>query len=215
MKTYLNALIVAVCATVCTLALAGQARQLKWDDLIPANVIANDPMAKLTKQQQELVNWAIYMLENLPSRGPETEEHYKKLDAALPSLKKAGIDLKTVMEKRKELHTSIVQALNGQLIRIPGYVLPLEMSGTKVTEFLLVPYVGACIHVPPPPPNQIIYVKVAQNNGYRSDKLYDPVFVTGVISANAQVRDLHLVDGSAGINIGYSMEASNIEPYRE
>jgi len=215
MKTYIHTLTVAFCATACALALAGQTRQLKWDDLIPANVIANDPMAKLTKQQQELVNWTIYMLENLPSRGPETEEYYKELDAALPSLKKAGIDLKTVMEKRKELRTSIVQALNGQLIRIPGYVLPLEMSGTKVTEFLLVPYVGACIHVPPPPPNQIIYVKVAQSNGYRSDKLYDPVFVTGLISANSQVKDLHLVDGSAGINIGYSMEASNIEPYKE
>ena len=53
-------------------------------------------------------------------------------------------------------------ALDGKTIRIPGYVLPLEFSGSKVTEFLLVPWVGACIHTPPPEPNQIVYVKARQ-----------------------------------------------------
>jgi len=48
--------------------------------------------------------------------------------------------------------------LNGSEVKIPGFVIPLEGDANTVTEFLLVPYFGACIHVPPPPPNQIIYV---------------------------------------------------------
>ena len=52
--------------------------------------------------------------------------------------------------------------LNGSTVKIPGFVIPLEGDENTVTEFLLVPYFGACIHVPPPPPNQIIYVKFPQ-----------------------------------------------------
>ena len=119
------------------------------------------------------------------------------------------------MAKRKKLQTAIVEELNGQQVRIPGYFLPLEVSTTNVTEFLLVPYIGACIHVPPPPPNQIIYVKLGQNKGYKSKNLYEPVWVTGIIAAKSMVRDLYLVDGSAGVDIGYSMQANRIEPYKE
>jgi hypothetical protein len=66
------------------------------------------------------------------------------------------------MSKRKEIQTAIVEDLNGRIVRMPGYLLPLDVIGAKVTEFLLVPYIGACIHVPPPPPNQIVYVKVVK-----------------------------------------------------
>jgi hypothetical protein len=52
------------------------------------------------------------------------------------------------------------QGLDGQNIRLPGYIVPLEVSEEgRTTEFLLVPYFGACIHVPPPPSNQIVHVK--------------------------------------------------------
>jgi hypothetical protein len=59
--------------------------------------------------------------------------------------------------------------------------LPLEFAEGKVTEFLLVPFVGACIHTPPPPPNQIIHVKV--ESGFRSKGMFEPVWVDGVIKA--------------------------------
>ena len=53
---------------------------------------------------------------------------------------------------------SVVASLNGRRVRLSGYVVPLKHKGRRVSEFLLVPYVGACIHVPPPPQNQIVYV---------------------------------------------------------
>ena len=69
--------------------------------------------------------------------------------------------------------------LNGSTVKIPGFVIPLEGDENTVTEFLLVPYFGACIHVPPPPPNQIIYVKFPQ--GAPIQQLWDVVYVIGTL----------------------------------
>jgi hypothetical protein len=104
--------------------------------------------------------------------------------------------------------------LNGKTVRLAGYLLPLEMSGISVKEFLLVPYFGACIHVPPPPPNQIVHVAM-QGEGYYSERLFDPVSVTGVLSSKAMTKDLFLTDGSGDINIGYTIEAHKVESYKE
>jgi hypothetical protein len=215
MKKYMQASIIVACTLLCLAVPAEPVRQLSWEDLVPAKLLADDPLAKLSPEQQDLVAWVVATLDNVPKRSPRTEERYKEIDAAMSTLKKAGIDLKEILAKREEIRTAIVDALNGQRVRIPGYLLPLELSGTQVIEFLLVPYVGACIHVPPPPPNQIVYVKTAPDNGYERKKIFDPVWVTGVISVKSMTKDLFLVDGSAGINIGYSMQAERVEPYKE
>ena len=214
MKKFLQFLIIMLVAISCLPVMAEQIRQLTWDDLIPSHLLTKDPLANLTQKQQDMAYWVINMLENLPKRGPETEEYYKEVDEAMPMLKKAGIDIVEVMTRRKELRTAVVKNLNGQDVRIPGYLLPLEASGGKVTEFLLVPYVGACIHSPPPPPNQIVHVKVIEKGGYNNKGLFDPVWVTGELSVKSMSKELYLVDGSAGVDIGYSMQAIRTEPYK-
>ncbi|MGD9309079.1 MAG: DUF3299 domain-containing protein [Desulfosarcina sp.] len=213
MKKVIQALSIFACTSFFLSVSAESVRQITWDDLIPANLIAEDPIGHLTEDQQDMVYWVINMLESLPERSQETEAFYKEIDEAMPTLKKYDIDIAAVMNKRKEIRTAVVEKLNGKNVRIPGYLLPLEISQEKVTEFLLVPYVGACIHVPPPPPNQIVHVKTAAKKGYKMKQLYDPVWVTGAISAQSMVKDLYLVDGSAGIDIGYTMQANQIEPY--
>jgi len=214
MKKNLQTLIVWIGAMACLPVLAGQARQLSWEDLIPARLVAEDPLADLTREQKELVYWVINTMDTLPGRSPETEEYFKEVDEAMPSLEKAGIDIVEILAKRKELRTAVNEKLSGEHVRIPGYLLPLELSGSKVTEFLLVPYVGACIHVPPPPPNQIVHVKVVQKEGYKNGGLFEPVWVTGKIDAKTMAKELYLVDGSADVDIGYVMKANHVEPYR-
>jgi hypothetical protein len=97
----------------------------------------------------------------------------------------------------------IVDSLNGAAIRIPGYVVPLETVRGALKEFLLVPYFGACIHVPPPPSNQVILV--------RPDKLVagfrtmDTVWVKGTLHAIRQ-------ESFAGTS-GYTVDAVAVEPY--
>ena len=73
-----------------------------------------------------------------------------------------------------------VQQLAGKRVSIPGFMVPLEDDLDHVTEFLLVPYAGACIHVPPPPPNQIVCVKMNKSTQVRVT-FTDPILVTGTL----------------------------------
>lgn len=95
-------------------------------------------------------------------------------------------------------------ALDGQRIRLPGYVVPLDMGADSIDEFLLVSYLGACIHVPPPPPNQIVYVKSPKP--VKSDGLFMAVWITGKLATERKDSELGLA--------GYSMVADSVEPYK-
>jgi len=212
-KNVIPTIVIIACISVFISATAEPVRQISWDDLIPAHLRSDGLLADLDQDQRDMVYWVINMLESLPERGPETEAFYQEIDETMPTLKEAGIDIAAVMAKRKEIQTAVVEALDGKDVRMPGYLLPLEVNQNKVTEFLLVPYVGACIHVPPPPPNQIVHVKVLEKGGYRNNALFDPVWVTGKMHIKSMNKELFLVDGSAGIEIGYTMQASQIDPY--
>jgi uncharacterized protein len=95
----------------------------------------------------------------------------------------------------------VVAELNGKRVKLGGYVVPLDFEATKVTEFLLVPFVGACIHVPPPPANQIIYVKAP--GGVTIKGQFDPVYVTGILSTDGQFTGL--------ADTGYSLAADAVD----
>ena len=106
-------------------------------------------------------------------------------------------------DKQVSLDAPVVESLDGKKVRIPGYVVQLEGNADNVTEFLLVPYFGACIHVPPPPPNQIIHVEYAEGVPY--ENTYDAVWIEGTIKVERKEGDLAVV--------GYQMEADSVEVY--
>ncbi|WP_339720803.1 DUF3299 domain-containing protein [uncultured Paraglaciecola sp.] len=97
----------------------------------------------------------------------------------------------------------IVESLNGKLVKIPGFVVPLEGDNINTSEFLLVPYFGACIHVPPPPANQIVYVKFSE--AVPIDNLNDAVWVTGILNTQGWEGDI--------ATVGYSLVGINVSPY--
>lgn len=94
---------------------------------------------------------------------------------------------------------SVRQELNGSTVKVPGFVIPLEGDENMVTEFLLVPYFGACIHVPPPPPNQIIYVKFPK--GAPVQELWDVIYVIGTLKTETISHELaetgYVIEGTA------------------
>ncbi len=92
---------------------------------------------------------------------------------------------------------------NGRMVRLPGFIVPIDFEGAAVTAFILVPYVGACIHVPPPPANQLVFVTT--EDPYDSKGLYSPVKVTGMFGVSA--ISTHLAQ------IGYALSAEKIEPF--
>jgi uncharacterized protein len=96
----------------------------------------------------------------------------------------------------------VVRRYSGRRVAIDGYVVPLDFDGTRVATFLLVPYVGACIHVPPPPPNQIIYVTSTEGADAPAD-LFAPVRVTGVLAAEGTATEL--------AEVGYRLAADEVE----
>jgi hypothetical protein len=95
--------------------------------------------------------------------------------------------------------------LKGRRIKIPGFVAPLDWDAAdRLKEFLLVPYFGACIHVPPPPANQIIYI--AMNKELAGIRSMDTVWVYGVL-------DVEKHDSGAMGAAGYSMRPDKVELY--
>lgn len=97
----------------------------------------------------------------------------------------------------------LVAALHGQFIALPGYSVPLDGDLSGVTSFLLAPYVGACIHVPPPPANQIVLV--SSKTPYNFDGLFDAIVVIG---------EMRVAPTSSRLaEVGYQIRAAFIQPF--
>lgn len=92
---------------------------------------------------------------------------------------------------------------NGKVVRIPGFIVPVDYKGTGITAFILVPYVGACVHVPPPPANQLVFVTTSEP--YESKGLFEPVNVTGMFGTASTSTQL--------AEVGYALSADRIEPF--
>ncbi len=100
---------------------------------------------------------------------------------------------------------SVNKSLDGSNVKLPGFIVPLEVSKNGlVTEFFLVPYVGACIHVPPPPPNQIIYVR--SEKGLALESIWEAYWITGKMSVTNRSTRL----GAAA----YQLAAEKVEIYK-
>ncbi|RUO57794.1 DUF3299 domain-containing protein [Pseudidiomarina insulisalsae] len=121
-----------------------------------------------------------------------------------PVRSQAYYDMNPEAMGQPELNAPVVEALDGTKIRIPGFVVQLQAEDSKVTEFLLVPYEGACIHVPPPPPNQVILVRFPE--GYPIRQAFNPIWVEGTIAVERAEGDLAVV--------AYQMDAVNVVPYQ-
>lgn len=97
-----------------------------------------------------------------------------------------------------------LRKLHGVTVRIPGFMVPLEDTETRVTEFLLVPYFGACIHTPPPPPNQMAHVLMQRNQNVDVN-LWDPIWIIGKLS-------IENIESPYGV-VGYQVTGERILPY--
>lgn len=100
----------------------------------------------------------------------------------------------------------VMPEYNNKKIRIPGFVVPVEVDPSqKAISFFIVPYFGACLHMPPPPPNQIIYVDYEQ--GITVDNLYDPFWFEGQLTIKKIEADI--------ASSAYQMTVNKILPYEE
>lgn len=198
---------------------ASAVETLDWEGLVPPLNHLQDPFAPLNEKQQRSTFdlWMVRKRKAAGRSGAGLDKLEKKSIAALAA---DGIDAEVLLQDIAEYTGNIeanksrlVEELDGRDIKMPGYVLPTEFSGNKVVEFILVPYVGACVHTPPPPVNQLVHVKLEQ--GFENEGLFMPVWVTGRIHTGLSTQEVAFSDGEASIQSGYSISATDVMPYEE
>lgn len=135
----------------------------------------------------------------------QPEELLGEISGAAANLDDADPRATRLMDKLREVWSNapVREDLDDKDVRLPGFVVPLLSEANIVRDFLLVPYFGACIHVPPPPANQIVHVH--SERGYPLEQLFDAVWVTGRLKTERVNSDM----GDAG----YTLQAVLVEPY--
>lgn len=186
-----------------------------------AQNVSNDPNKDLSKTTQhalqkpteyQLIEWTALMpkadleaLSNPPKYLQDVEDGSPE-DAVNSQLKGGQSQPSDDPYQQALVSTEIVEDMNNKAVKIPGFVVPLTFnSKRKITEFFLVPYFGACIHLPPPPPNQIIYIKAP--SPITLEALYDPFWVSGTITTQLKANEM--------ATAAYSMSLDHIESYEE
>ena len=156
---------------------------IEWPDLMPPEVLA--------------------ILLNPPEYIAEIEDG--SAEDQISSQMKSAVNQSEEDAYQQELvSTDVNENLDGAMIRIPGFVVPLEFDEEQtISQFFLVPYFGACLHMPPPPPNQIILVNAPK--GIQMSALYDPFWIEGQLSTSFQENDM--------ATSAYAMRLQRIEPY--
>ncbi len=131
---------------------------------------------------------------------PETSDQFQ-----MPEIASGVVEHGQIPTPQKQSSIAdVTTKYDGKTVRLPGFVVPLDFTGVGVTALLLVPYVGACIHVPPPPPNQLVFVTTDQP--YEFEGLFEAIWVTGVLNSGVSSTEL--------AEVGYSITNGEVEPYR-
>jgi hypothetical protein len=205
--------------TVFTSIFAQEVQVIQWFNLISDEVKFDDPFEKLTEGQIYDLSY-IAKMRMLQERKPGSvgAESLKTIKEKEKKLTAEGVDIEgllaqraAITELREKRAEAVVDTLDELYVRMIGYLLPLDFDGKNGVEFLLVPWVGACIHTPPPPQNQIVFIKF--DKGFETSSLFAPVWVEGTLRTKSLTKELFLVDGISEINVGYAMSAQKIWGY--
>lgn len=200
-------------------AALAEVREIGWANLIPEIAPLPHPLAEVALSvREDLARVARVEIDIAQGFLAEDSAAMDDVRALIEARLSDGVDLRALehavraYEAELDRRQGMMNAsLDGAFIRMPGYALPLEYSGTGATELFLVPFVGACIHVPPPPPNQIVSISLEEPLTLAG--MFEPVWVTGRMQIEESTQSLSLVDGAADIPYGYRLTEVRIEPY--
>ncbi|WNC67667.1 DUF3299 domain-containing protein [Thalassotalea nanhaiensis] len=195
-------------------------KKIDWSTLnehVQTKEIEN-PFENLEIEQIRMLQ-QVAIVDDIIASGQEIDDASKKLaDDSRKTLTEQGIDIDSMFKIREEIITqreiefqSTNPALDNQNIEMSGFLLPLEFEGKKIKEFLLVPYVGACIHEPPPAPNQIVYAKLQTPVEPPSLGMFTAIKVNGLMKSELVSPELNLVDGAKQIPTSYTLTVENVE----
>lgn len=204
-----------------SVSLAAEPPRIDWNDLIPAFEPLPNPLDNVDMSVRFDIAYAGQVRADIAKGAIDPHgAEARNANTIAKSIEAQGYDIEPLIEDylafSQEIgrrSSGLVDDLLGKRITLPGYALPLEMSPEGVQEFLLVPYVGACIHVPPPPPNQMVYV--TSEEAVQFEGLFQAVQVTGLLTSEQSNRSLSFVDGSDDVTTGYTLTDVIVHPHSE
>jgi len=200
-------------------AFAVEPMAIGWQDLEGKVAPFHNPFDVLTDDQ--LYNLSVYgRISEMKQYVPDqvSDEMLKEAENAKAKLIAENIDIEyffkqrlLLIEKRKAAALITNGLLANREITMSGFMLALNFDNGLVTEFLLLPVMGACSHKPVPPANQIVFVKAKK--AIEAGSPYMPVQVTGTMHITPQDKNLYLVDGHKHITMSYTLENTLVEPF--
>ena len=151
---------------------------------------------------------AVGLIPNLAQAGEFIDLDWKDLipvgQTTAPTVLQGLLEHDETLPSSQQPRSSGVRSeWNGEIVRLPGFIVPIDYSGDGVTAFILVPFVGACVHVPPPPANQLVFVTTQEP--YQSSGMFEPVNVIGMFGVSSLSTQL--------ADIAYALSADRIEPF--
>ncbi len=155
----------------------GEIAEVTWEDLIPDDFVQpENPFVTMTQEEIDKI------MDGSDESNAELDRLQKEFNYA-----------------------PVVDDLDGKRVKIPAYVTPLEYNADAgMKEFLLVPYLGACIHTPPPPANQVVHAESSEAIKIRA--MYEPIWAIGTIRTETVTSDL--------AESGYRLDVEEVLPYR-
>jgi uncharacterized protein len=192
-------------------------RQIDWQDLVVSLPAAENPFASLSPEQMYMIT-DIGGFRARRARGETLLPQEVEIErTSIEKLQSAGIPIDSLLAqqdtvRRKLEHMDGVAnaSLDGKLVRMAGYPVPVKFVANQVTEFFLVPYVRS----DPPPPNQVVYVKSVKP--FEIKGISEQILVTGRMSASPSTKQTYVFNnGKDEIEGSYAIDATQVEPYKK
>ena len=181
-------------ATLCVLAVGGLAVIA-----MPDESGAKEVKATADANEMRRIEWK----DLTPPLSPGAQQAAAELNMRIDQM--SDIEIATAMDKIDAEGNSLMTELDDSTVELEGYLVPIDFNVETVTDFVMVPYFGACIHVPAPPPNQTVFVKFRDGIPMSEfeQNYYYPFKVRGKIKVARTKTEL--------AEVGYQVTASDIE----
>ncbi|MEA5466913.1 HoxN/HupN/NixA family nickel/cobalt transporter [Leptothoe sp. PORK10 BA2] len=214
---YILGFLLGVCLVLASAGPLAAQQVITWEDLQPQTTTLQNPYGHLSTEQAYDLSMLVRLQRWVDQNQVDAETfEAQEVQRLRQKLEDQGLDVARLLTQVdqaqaywQEQSQSTNMRLEEQAVTLSGYVLPLAWDQEqRVTQFLLVPYVGACIHVPPPPPNQIVYVEPAV--AIETPGLFASVSVTGQLRQQSASYDLFRVDGTRSVDVSYALALTDI-----
>ncbi len=193
---------------------------LDWADLLdPSAQVFDDPYRDLSPEQFDDVLFVVRIRGRLQQEVGSAEERQKwqlLLAETEDALVSDGIDVdwlldqrEVVTERRRKAGTSGNPQFDGRTITLAGFAIPAPSDPDGRPVAYLVPERGMCSHMPPPPPNQMIRVRL--NGDWAPSYFHEPVRLTGTLTIDPSVHNMMVVDGLMPMNATFQLETERVE----